>query len=1356
MKKKFLFFVLFAIALNLILISPALAIPSPDVMVGLFASASQVLVLLTALLGGVGIAKKRKLGLGNKKLAKNSGSLHTSLFYTVLILLFLSLGANLLQYTSQIDKENSQLLTNLVRSSTEEGKIVGDVSLKTLSFSEQLEHPHGISTQDFAHLLEAGQTDDGKKLNLIDVREPEEIEMGKLKGTQYIHYPNVLRTPTNAVKEGFETIFLCHSGNRSSEICSELTEMGIPCKFVIGGYEKWIAENRQLETSQTGQRKELRDLPNYPNKEVLLKTTEVKRLVDEQKAIFVDVRYPGDFDLYHIPGAINIPLRKLTSTESYNQIQKLPKRPIIGACYDKRSCFYSKILGLRLYRFGYDFQGRYTVPHEYSLSKSGKAHVKQWGGSNNESFLGIISTPLKQFLLWVNSQVGHLAIAIFICVFILRLGTLILTFKGERDQIIMASLSPKIDELKKKFAHDKGSYSRSLLALYSKYNLTPSRNLLGTLAQIIIFLLFFRAISSVAQTNQDSFLWIPQLSSVDPLFILPLLLGGLTTIYLQLTSEKSENILFLLLRCLAGIFLFLITFRLGAAINLYLVLSVTLMMLQNRILTRILNPKDQPRQAFSPLPPTNIVPLKLAHRVSGTGNKAARLGQLMNAGLPVPNGFVITDTLLLQSQDKLEISAKDWRKIQQLWNKLQAEKVAVRSSGENEDGVAQSYAGIFTSVLNVKWNGLSDAIKEVYISRKSELVQIYSGGNTEGNGGILVQEMVDAEFAGVLFTQHPADQSNLLVEVIPGLAEDLVSGKVTPKAYRFGRLSGRLLDSDIPPIDLNPLIKLGQQTEKLFGEPQDIEWAYRRGKFLLLQARNITAPLGQISSNTPAYNPTISYSHQEIFKQEKQRLLKLAVKAKPDEVVFAQNELSELLPQPTPLSLSFMKSLWQADGTTDLACQTLGLPYRVTEDASPFVTTIFGALYINRLEEKQRLGQKTGFTNSFRLLRIIDGLEQEYRQEFLPSLLQEIRLKDAIDFSKLNTEELFQLVEEWQLHFTQETYVQAQMINIAADFSLKLAEKELTRRNLSPATYLGQMPETIVHQAMSLLPQIKAGRNSVSEFLDIFGHRALYDFELSQPRYNEEPELVEKLLTAATSHISNTKSEIRELPSSKILAVAIERARKFQSLKEEAKHYCLKEVALLRRLLVELGQRLEIGDGIFYYTLEELPLLKEQAYRQQVDSRKAKYRTQVGFLESLNLPSRLTLNQLESLSLTGDKAVRVSASSSQILQGTLVAGQAPIKGKAQVITNAEDIDKFQKGNILVTRFTHPSWTPIFPKAGAVITEVGGWLSHAAIVAREYNVPTIVGVQGAIDKIATGDLIKLYPDGTIERIINSDS
>src|SRR5262249_47335175 len=175
------------------------------------------------------------------------------------------------------------------------------------------------------------------------------------------------------------------------------------------------------------------------------------------------------------------------------------------------------------------------------------------------------------------------------------------------------------------------------------------------------------------------------------------------------------------------------------------------------------------------------------------------------------------------------------------------------------------------------------------------------------------------------------------------------------------------------------------------------------------------------------------------------RLLGLAWGASWAESGLGQRELSELLPRPTPFSLSLMERLWAPGGSTDLACRTLGIPYLVEEDSPPYVTSVFGALYVNRREERRRrkdLGPLAGF----RLSRSAHSISRHFQDEVLPPLLEEARLREAIDFSRLSVTELLSLLEKWTHRFVTETYVEAEVVNLAAEFYMKAAVTQLRKR----------------------------------------------------------------------------------------------------------------------------------------------------------------------------------------------------------------------------------------------------------------------------------------------------------------------
>ena len=103
-----------------------------------------------------------------------------------------------------------------------------------------------------------------------------------------------------------------------------------------------------------------------------------------------------------------------------------------------------------------------------------------------------------------------------------------------------------------------------------------------------------------------------------------------------------------------------------------------------------------------------------------------------------------------------------------------------------------------------------------------------------------IQRMIEPEYSGVLFTRDPACPSHSLVELVEGTADALVCGAVAPVFYRIGRVSAQPSAGAAPPIDLSPLIAVGQRLEDLFDHPQDVEWTYLDGAFYFVQSRDIT------------------------------------------------------------------------------------------------------------------------------------------------------------------------------------------------------------------------------------------------------------------------------------------------------------------------------------------------------------------------------------------------------------------------------------------------------------------------------------------------------------------------------------
>ena len=1352
-----LFFKLVAAITLLGFSTASMAIPSPDLVINLSASVAQLLGLLSVVFGGFAMSAKNKAKKKNKKT-----SLGSKVVLSVAgVFLIGSLASNLLQYTSSVDLKNQRLHTNLIRKSIENGEAVGDVSLKTLSFSEQLSHPLGISTDTLSEWL-----DNDVPVNIIDVRENEEFETGAIEGASHLRYPDVL-SRASLFPDNTKTLLLCYSGNRSSELCSALAEQGQQCNFMTGGYEKWMTESRPLSSSVDLTMNDLRQLPDFNNKDVLLDTPDVHKLVNEEGAQFIDVRYPNDFVKDHLPDAINITMRALPSAALNERIESLEDKPYIAACYDKRSCFYGQLIGLRLERAGLDFRGRYTVPHEYYIAKSSsKAHVQAWEASQEQLTLAsFIVTPMQNVLNKLVDYTGHYALALLGIVLIIRLVLLPMSLKAERDTRVQKSLAGRIADIKDELADHPRAMSEATMQLYKRYKIRPVINMLASLFQLSLMLLFYSAVNKSAAGWSHEFFWFDSASAVDPLMITPILAAALFVGVLA-SQSPAKTMRKTLLYVLGGVALLWLLQALSAAVNLYLAVSMLFLIAQSAFFKALGNKLEWDiagADKTDSIEDTGLIPLSKAHYLpQSTGKKATRLGELIEAGYNVPDGFVFTSEItnrVRTQSNKPFLKHAEVRTLDRLWKKLSTDKVAVRSSGANEDGEDSSFAGVYESVLNITRDSLESAVKEVYLSLSSDRSTAYtihstaSGDEAEvDQGGVVVQKMVPAEYAGVMFTEHPGTTGAMMIEMVAGLAEELVSGTVTPETYAFGKLTGEILadgsSSQVPvPIELAPLLALGRELEAMFGQPQDIEWAYAKGRFYLLQARDITRSISKGSSLKNLAEKERRKLLQNLLGQRKR--VRNKDKFDPTEPVYVQSEMSELLPRPTPLSADFMERLWSAGGSTDLACQDLGIPYNVHYRSMPYINTIFGWTYVNKQEEKRRLGKGPGAVATFQLARNAESMQAYFQDEFLPSFKSEMIERNAIAMERLSIEAATDLLINWVRRFVEETYFEAERFNISADFHMKTALDKLNAAKIEPTSVLNDHEETVVSRAMSLLNRETITAEAIEEFLITFGHRAPLDYELSEPRFAEDMNLVQQYIERSQQgSIRPSVEPPVSLPDSKVLQISIKRARDFMRLKEEAKHYCLIELAQIRKLLVAIDNKLHLDGRVFQLTIDEVVQLADPAARpplmRSIDQR---FEAAMSW-KSLQLPASLSVRDLERIDmLTG---VRPDVVEQGSLAGKRVAGeQEDIVGTVRVITDVDQIHTFEQGEILVARMTDPTWYPLFSQARGIITEVGGWLSHAAIVAREYDLPAIVGVDGVCNRLQTGNVVRMKISGSVE-------
>lgn len=265
-----------------------------------------------------------------------------------------------------------------------------------------------------------------------------------------------------------------------------------------------------------------------------------------------------------------------------------------------------------------------------------------------------------------------------------------------------------------------------------------------------------------------------------------------------------------------------------------------------------------------------IADLREARDEAAFGGKAVQLGHALRAGLPVPPGVALSAGFVER------VVAGEGAAVDRLVEAFRAldGPVAVRSSGIGEDGASASFAGQHATELNVRGrDGLLEAVRKVHGSARTEAALAYRrklGLPPEPRTGIVVQRLVQADCAGVLFTRNPATGADeRVVEAAWGLGEAVVAGLVTPDSYRMAR-GGRVLerrpgDKDVAivwaeeggtrEVEVEPerasalclddarlaaLEALAAACEAAFGGTQDLEWAFVGDRLFLLQRRAIT------------------------------------------------------------------------------------------------------------------------------------------------------------------------------------------------------------------------------------------------------------------------------------------------------------------------------------------------------------------------------------------------------------------------------------------------------------------------------------------------------------------------------------
>lgn len=341
----------------------------------------------------------------------------------------------------------------------------------------------------------------------------------------------------------------------------------------------------------------------------------------------------------------------------------------------------------------------------------------------------------------------------------------------------------------------------------------------------------------------------------------------------------------------------------------------------------------------------------------------------------------------------------------------------------------------------------------------------------------------------------------------------------------------------------------------------------------------------------------------------------------------------------------------------------------------------------------------------------------------------------------------------------------------SADHGYRLVElAEIARRDNDAAQYFsGSAFQPIDWQG---LPEHSAFKHAFREFIKEYGHRAVYELDIINPRWKEDPSYLLNIIhsTINTADLNQLKAGQKEkfeqawqeiktkVPSNKLFSIKklIRKAQEGAAVREKTKSVLAVMMEAYRKIAQELGSRfcrrgiIEEQADIYFCTWPELVSLLNGEW-------------DGAGLKALITDRKVFMKEMESIAppdiIMGDTPKYTEPapmSSGDFLMGVPVAaGKA--SGTARLIRHPAEGNRLQPGDVMVAPSTDPGWTPLFLKAGAVVMETGGFLSHGAIVAREYGIPAVVnipGVMGAIQEgrqvIVDGDEGKVFKHSADEK------
>lgn len=789
--------------------------------------------------------------------------------------------------------------------------------------------------------------------------------------------------------------------------------------------------------------------------------------------------------------------------------------------------------------------------------------------------------------------------------------------------------------------------------------------------------------------------------------------------------------------------------------------------------------------------------------------------------------------------DEAPLDARFEYELVEAWRDLGECAVAVRSSALHEDCAGGSAAGLQETVLGVRDpDSLCRAVRRCWSSLYTERAMTYLSRTQLGTVpvvgvAVVVQRMVDAERAGVLFTSDPLrdDPGVAVIEASRGLGTSVVDGAVSPEVLRVDRSTGEVVtrqrgqapvehrlgldgsverrevaasaEAVLSDDDVAKLLRAARAVERAAGGPRDIEWCFSKDALWIVQSRPI------VRRQAPRVGRGLSGDRAHW--------------------VWSNVNVGEALPGvATPLTWSVAAKF--SDHGFRSAFQSLGC---AVPEGAELVGSFHGRIYLNLTHFMQIARQVPAF-NARMLLEfgggggaeeierqvapgrwapflrraprvaaglLVENLTLDGRlREFERAFLDARHRFECIELAGRSNDALATLLDE--THALLDRTGQSMLSCASGYLASVVAMRALLRRwvgdeaerfeaellagfsdleSAAPGVALFHIAEIARGEAAaraliterdpwslrveSLPPG--ATQRAMRSFLRAYGFRCPREAELSTPRWNEDPST---LFAAVRAHLlrdarvgidgverqSRVRAEAELALAARLSGAgqslarhALARTQRFARLRERMRARVTEALWFMRVVILEASRRIATrfpasgDDGAFFLAYDELmgwlqgqlgdPSVLIRVRRAQHERDGARPDPPSTFVGS---PPELGAAHAP----TGDRWTGVAAS------------PGVVTGVVRVLRSPRDGADLCAGEVLVTSVADVGWTPLFLVASAVVTELGGALSHAALVAREYGVPFVANIPGATRALETGELVRV--DGTagvVERV-----